>query len=586
MFSLEDTENGLDTTQILKRLNRYGYNEIISKKPNLVLQFLRKFLGFTPLMLFITILLEIVIGKYYEAYLIIALLIFNSSMSFFQERKANLALELLKKKLQVKVKVKRQGEWLLIPAREIVPDDIVRLKSGDFVPADVLVLSGKIEVDQSSITGESYLIEKQYNHIIYAGSIVRRGEVIGKTKATANQTFFGRTVKLIELAKPKFHSQIMISKVVRWLILIVIFSIILAILLSFIRKLDLLTLTPLFVVLLVASIPIALPTMFTISMALGSSELSKKGVLITRLDAVEDVALMDIICIDKTGTLTLNKLRLSKLICNSRFKENDIILYGALASQEADADPIDFAFIEAIKEKNLPYNDYNQKKILPFDPINRRTEAIIERNGYVFIVLKGAVNTIFKMCDLSHILNFEDIQNKIKILYASGYRLIAVAYGRNKNNLELVGIAALYDQIRSDVSNLIQRVNKLGISLKMLTGDALSIAKEVGKNLGIGENIISHTELTDLLKNDYYRKNLEDIEGFAEIFPEDKYLIVKNLQKFDHVLGMTGDGVNDAPALKQSEVGIAVKNSTDVAKKASSVVLTEETLEGIINLIE
>ncbi len=586
MISLEDAGKGLDPNQVLERLKKYGYNEISSEKPNPMILILKKFWGFTPLMLLITIILEIIIGKIFEAYVITALLLFNSLMSYFQERKANLVLELLKSKLQVKARVKRQGEWTLIPARELVPDDLVRLRSGDFVPADIIILEGYIEVDQSSITGESIIIEKEYNQLIYAGSIVKRGEATGRIKATASHSFLGHTIQLVELAKPKFNIQIMISKIVKWLILMVVFSISTAIIFSIIKKLNLLDLIPLFVILLIASIPIALPTMFTISMALGSFELSKKNVLITRLDAVEDVAMMDVICADKTGTLTMNVLQISKLINNSKYEEDDIILYGALASQEADQDPIDLAFIRVMKEKNLHYDDYIQKKFLPFDPMNRRTEALIERDAETFLIVKGAINIIFNMCNLSQIVNFKDIQNKMSVLSASGYRLIAVAFGKDKNNLDLVGVAALYDQIRPEIYELIQKVNDLGISLKMLTGDALPIAKEVAKNVGIGNNVISYSDFKDLVKENDDFKILENIDGFAEIYPEDKYLIVKDLQKLGHVVGMTGDGVNDAPALRQSEVGIAVKSSTDVAKKASSVVLTEETLEGIIDLIK
>ena len=586
MTSLEVREEGLDHNEVVLRLKKFGYNEISSKKPNLIIIFLKKFWGFTPLMLITTIILEIVIGKLFEAYFITALLIFNSFISFFQQKRANSALEQLKGKLQIQSKVKRQGKWTLIPAREIVPDDIIRLRTGDFVPADIIILEGSIKVDQSSLTGESFLIEKDKNQLVYSGSIVRSGEATGITKATATQTLFGRTIQLVEIARPKLHIQSIISNVVKWLIVIVIISIVIAIVYSIIQNLEILNLISLFVVLLIASIPIALPTMFTISMALGSLELSKKGVLITRLDAVEDAAMMNLICIDKTGTLTANLLKITELINNLNYEKEKILLYGALASKEANQDPIDLAFIEASKHRNLHHTDYIQKEFIPFEANNRRTESLIEHDGERFYVIKGAVNVVFDMCNLNNVVNLTDIQRKVDTLSASGYRLIAVAKGKDMQHLELIGVAALFDQIRPGISTLIKNIKNLGISLKMLTGDVLNIAKEVGKKVGIGNNIVCCSDLEDNLNKTQNIKILENINGFAEVYPEDKFRIVKNFQNLEYIVGMTGDGVNDAPALKQSEVGIAVKDATDVAKRASSVVLTKETLQGIIDLIK
>jgi H+-transporting ATPase len=586
MQDLLDIEKGLDPSQVLERLNKYGYNEIPSKKSNQILLFLKKFWGFTPLMLIIAIVLELFIGKDFEAIIITILLFFNSIIAYIQEKKARSALALLKSQLQINSRVKRQGQWILIPAKNLVPDDIIRLRTGDFVPADIIILDGFVEVDQSAITGESLLSEKQINQIIYAGSIIKRGEITGRIKSTAKQTFFGRTINLVEIATPKYYIQIITSRLIKWLILIVILSIGIAIIFALIKKLNILNLLPLFVVLLIASIPIALPTMFTISMALGSLKLSKQGVLVTRLDAIEDAAMVDVICIDKTGTLTLNKLHLSKLISNSKYIDNDILLYGALASHEADQDPIDLAFLTAVKEKNLNYNEYHQKSFIPFDPINRRTEAIIERNSDTFYVTKGAINEIFKIINTSQVSNLNEIKEEVKVLSALNYRLIAVAYGKSRQELELIGIAAIYDQIRPGISNLIEEINELGLSLKMLTGDALPIANEIAKNIGLGKNIVSYSILKRLYEKENIIKLLEEANGFAEIFPEDKYLIVQKLQNSNHIVGMTGDGVNDAPALKQADVGIAVRNATDVAKKASSVVLTKDTLEGIIDLIK
>jgi len=332
----------------------------------------------------------------------------------------------------------------------------------------------------------------------------------------------------------------------------------------------------------VAAIPVALPTMFTISMALGSLELAKKGALVTRLDASEDAATMDVVCVDKTGTITMNKLSVADAVAVGEYKKEDVILYGSSASQEANQDPIDMAFLSAAEDMRLPLS-YIQKKFVPFDPSTRRTEATIEKEGQQFLVLKGAVNTITPLCKNSQ-EQLTMMEKDMEALSAKGYRAIAVAKGTTKDDLKLVGIAALYDRPRPDSPRLIRELKDLGVSVKMLTGDALQIAREVAKQVGLGDDITRISDLKDSAKEDQNLQIMEESDGIAEIYPEDKYLIVKGLQKRGHVVGMTGDGVNDASALRQAEVGIAVSNATDVAKKSSSVVLTAEGLEGIVDL--
>ncbi|MEJ2249510.1 MAG: plasma-membrane proton-efflux P-type ATPase [Candidatus Lokiarchaeota archaeon] len=577
--------NGLDSNQVSERLEKYGYNEISTKKQNTLLLLIKKFWGFTPLMLMLTIILELIINKLDEAIIIGILLLFNSFLSYFQERRANSALDLLKSKLEIDVRVKREGQWILIPSRELVPDDLVRLRSGDFVSADIMISEGSIEADQSVITGESNLVQKKLREITFAGSIIRKGEGTGRVISTGKNTFYGRTVKLVELARPKLHIENIIYKLVKNLILIVVVLFVITIIFSFIKNFDMLKLLPLLIVLLVAAIPIALPTMMTVSLAIGSLELSKKGVLITNLDAIEEVAMMNIICVDKTGTLTFNKLHVSDIITNKMFKEEEVVLYGALASHIANEDPIDMAFIEAAKKFNLNIDNFHILEFIPFDPNKRRTEAIIKTNNKKYIIMKGAINVIFDLCDLSQVINLQEIKDKIADLTSSGYRLIAVAKGEKVDKLELLGVVAFFDQIRPEIPKLIERINNLGISLKMITGDLLPIALEIARKIGINSNFVTHGGLNSILKNPGERKKLESFNVFAESYPEDKYAIVKSLQGLKHIVGMTGDGINDSPALKQAEVGIAVKNATDVAKNASSVVFTKETLESILDLI-
>lgn len=536
-------------------------------------------------MLEITIVLTWLLERYLEAYIVIGLLLFNAALSFFQEEKANSALEFLKQNLHVKARVKRDGKWSSVPAKELVPGDLVRLRAGDFVPADVKVLDGSADADQSALTGETMAITKGINDVIFSGSIVRRGEATGVVTAIGTKTYFGRTIQLVQTARPKLHMEEVTSDVVKWLLVMIGVFLLAALSVSALRGKNLLDFIPLMVVLLLSAVPVALPTMFTVTMALGSLELAKKGILVTRLSAGEDAATMNVLCVDKTGTITLNKLFVKDVLTLYGRKKEDAILYGALASQEADQDPIDLAFISSAREMHMPLQGYNQRKFIPFDPSTRRTEAEIEKDGRKFFVLKGAVNTITPLCRNSS-EEISKAEDYVQGLAAKGYRVLAVAEGPSEKDLQLVGIAALYDELRPDSARLIGELENLGISVKMLTGDALQIAREVARQICLGNNV---TRMPDLKAHPDEAKKpqiAEESDVFAEVYPEDKYQIVKSLQRRGHVVGMTGDGVNDAPALRQAEVGIAVSSATDVAKEASSVVLTTEGLEGIVELIK
>lgn len=576
-------EEGLRSGEVEQRLRQYGYNEVPEKKVNPVTRFLRKFWGITPWMLEITILLEWILGKYLEMFVVSGLLVFNALLGFFQEEKANAALALLKTKLKATARVKRDGNWLIVPARELVPGDVVRVRAGDFVSADVEIMEGNAEVDQSSLTGESQLLTKKMTEVLYGGSIVRRGEITGVVVATGARSYLGRTMELVQVARPRLHMEEITSRVAKRLVAIVGVLLSLALAYTALRGMNLLEVLPLAVVLMVASIPVALPTMFTLSMALGSMELMKKGILITRLSAIEDAATMTIVCADKTGTLTMNRLSVVEVSVAGDYKENDVILYGALASREADQDPIDLAFLSAAKNRQISLEGYVRKSFVPFDASTRRTEAAIEMAGQTILAVKGAVNTILPLCRLSD-TELAMAAGEVEKRSARGYRALAVAKGPTEDDIELVGIAFLRDPPREDSRSLLQELRNLGLQVKMLTGDALPVAREVAKELNLGDNV---TKISDL-KSDAgaYLKMVEANDGFAEIYPEDKHLVVKSLQKGGHVVGMTGDGVNDAPALRQAEVGIAVSSATDVAKKAASAVLMTEGLGGIVDLIK
>jgi H+-transporting ATPase len=581
-------ENGLKEDEASERLKIYGYNEVPQKKANSYVLFAKKFWGLTAWMLEAIIILSWFLQRYADLYIVTGLLVFNAVLAFSEEQKASSAVESLQEKLQVNARTLRDEEWKTLLSRELVPGDIVRVRAGDFVPADVKVVNGALEVDQSALTGESAVIEKKTDDLLYSGSIIKRGESTGIVVLTGTRTYFGRTAQLVQIAKPKMHIETVISNVVRWLLIIVVGLIVLATVFSVLEAKNLFDLLPIVLVLLLSAIPVALPAMFTVSTAVGSMELSRKGVLVTRLSASEDAATMDVLCADKTGTITLNKLSVAKRIPLDGFSEKDVILYGALASQEANQDPIDIAFITKAKEQNLFTRSYVQESFTPFDPATRRTEAVIkDEDGSEFKVVKGAVHAVVHACGYDE-KTARVIEEQVEEFATKGYRTLAVAKTDGQEQLKLVGLVALYDLPRPDSKQLITELGELGVSVKMLTGDALPIAKEIAKDVGLGENVMKATHLEQLKRESPLEATeaAEKSSGFAEIYPEGKYTIVKSLQAAKHIVGMTGDGVNDAPALRQAEVGIAVSNATDVAKGAASVVLTREGLTSIVDLIE
>jgi magnesium-transporting ATPase (P-type) len=405
---------------------------------------------------------------------------------------------------------------------------------------------------------------------------------------TGAKTYFGRTTELVQEARPKLHIEAVVAKVVRWLFVIVGALICIVVVLSLIRGVPLLQMVPLMLVLLMSAVPVALPVMFTVSMAVGSKELAKRGVLVTRLSAAEDAATMDVLCVDKTGTITMNQLAVTGVIPLEQATEADALFAGALASQEANQDPIDLAFLAAARDRHV-YD--NRPKVMPvsfapFDAKNRRTEAVVEQNGQRLHVMKGAVRTIAEACGLQPPA-VEALEARVSASAARGYRTLAVARGPEKGAQTLIGLVSLYDPPRPDARKLIGELRDLGVPVKMLTGDALPVACEIGQEVGL-HNI---RRVADLKAAGAQADNnavdlLAGADGFAEVFPEDKYIVVKHLQASGHVTGMTGDGVNDAPALRQAEVGIAVSTATDVAKGAASVVLTEPGLTNIVALVD
>jgi plasma-membrane proton-efflux P-type ATPase len=576
-----DPERGLTDVEAGARLSRDGPNEVPEPKAHPLLGFARKFWGLSAWMIELIALISFVLHKDIDLVVALLLLAANAVLSFLQEERASAAVAVLRNRLQVTARRLRDGRWDTAPARELALGDVVRVRSGDFVPADLQLVQGDVQVDQSTLTGEPRLVPKATDDILYSGSIVRDGEATAVVTAIGANTMYGRTTQLVESAHPKLHVEEVVSRLVRWLLLIVGALVVLALAVSLYEGLPLLDILPLSLVLLMSAIPVALPVMFTVTMALGAMQLARSGVLVTRLGAAEDAANMDVLCADKTGTLTLNRLSFAGALAEPGFTDDDVVRDGALASNAANADPIDLAFLAAARDKGLLTAAADVRAFSPFSAKTRRTEAEIEQDGDRVRVVKGALNTVAELAGLEASAT-NALQARAEEAAIKGYRVLAVARAQGTAPLRLVGLALLYDPPRPDSRRLIEALGVLGVTVKMLTGDALPVAREIARQLGLGgmarapnlrgapgEATVSAT----------------DSSGFAEVYPEDKQIIVRRLQAGGRVVGMTGDGVNDAPALRQAEVGVAVSGATDVAKGAASVVLTSEGLGGVVELV-
>ncbi len=572
---------GLSDEEAKKRIEQYGYNEITAKKRNPVLVFLSKFFGPIPLLLWIVIVLSYILGHMADFYIILALLFFNAIVSFLEEYKADRSVELLKEKLRIEARVLRSGKWTLVPSREIVPGDVIRLRLGDIVPADAkLTEAESVEADESVLTGEAMPKSKKVGDTVYAGSAIRRGEATATVTATGYSSYYGKTAKLVEEAKPELHLEKVIMRIVKYLIIADAFVI--AAMFAYgvlVLHASLATILPLLLVTFIASVPVALPAAFTVSMALGTEKLVKSNILITKLDAIEETATMNILCMDKTGTITMNKIEVKEVKAFGRFTEEEVLKYAAEASREEDKDVIDLAIIKEAAARKISAG--KQLSFIPFDPSSKRTEAAIDANK-PYKVSKGAEKSIEALCGAKGKLLSEG-NNVAEEFSKNGYRIIFVAV--NFSKWELAGAIALYDPPRRDAPMLIKELKSLGVVPKMLTGDNIATAEEVAAEVGIGKNIVDADVLR--MKDDKSAEELiASADGFAEIYPSDKYKIVSMLQKRGGIVGMTGDGVNDAPALKQADVGIAVNNALDVAKSAATLVLTKDGIDVIINAVK
>ena len=578
-FNVHETE-GLSLKEIQMRQSSYGLNQVPEAHVSTLLLFGRHFWGLTAFMLEFTIAVSFLLHKYIDVCLISGLMVFNAIVGFLQERKAAKTVKALKNSLQVIVRVLRAGKWGKVSAKQLVPGDIIRIRTGDFITADAKLINGTASLDQSALTGESAWVDKQQGDIVYAGSSIKSGECNAVVVGTGIRTFFGKTAELVQEAKPRMHMDEVVRNIVKILSSIVIAFLVITLTISIIRGEAFLSTLPLILILFISAIPVALPAMFSVTMANGSRQLAAKGVLVSRLSATEDAATMTALCIDKTGTLTQNILTIQELIPAGNFTSTEVLQYAVMASVAANNDPIDLAFIQKSEDEKSNLSSFKVLTFTPFTAALKRTEALIQKDEVTIRVLKGAYTTIKELCHTPQ----AGFDQKVTEWGSKGFKTIAVALVKD-DVTQWVGIAALMDPPIPDSGAMVARLKELGVIVKMLTGDASPVAKEVALKVGIGEKILAASLFRDEPDSDKKIQLVMSSDGFSEVLPEDKFNIVKVLQEHHEITGMTGDGVNDAPALRQAEVGIAVKKATDVAKQAASVILLHEGLESIISLI-
>ena len=634
---------GLSKEEVQERLKKYGYNELNEKEESWLHRLFRRFWGPIPWMIEVAAILSAIAHRWEDLAVILFMLFVNAFVDFYQEAKALNAIAVLKQKLARKALVLRDGEWKSIDAKEIVPDDIIKVKIGDVVPADCELLGGGdfLQVDQSALTGESLPVNKRAGETLYANAVVKQGEMVAKVTATALNTYFGKTVGLVAKAEKEEsgHFQKMVIKVGDFLIIMTIFLIAIIIWHGIKNNEPVLDLLIFALILTISAIPVAMPAVLTVTMALGARVLAKKEAIVTKLSAIEEAAGMDILCSDKTGTLTQNKMSLADPYVVKGFDRNKLMLFAAFASKKENEDPIEKPIFDYIQQHNLmqEFAHAKMKKFIPFDPVHKKTEGLYED----YIYTKGAPQVIIELCDAKE-FDKKTAYEKVEEFAQKGFRTLGVAYKKcEEDKYHFVGLLPLFDPPREDSKEAIAEANAKGVAVKMVTGDNTAVAKYIAGLLGIGTDIedikelkgestkeylylseilsrsilktvrteLSEEELktaVDKIVNEVKKelaaqpleegsvkkhesdiiRIIESTNGFAQVFPEDKYYIVEKLQKADHIVGMTGDGVNDAPALKKADCGIAVSGATDAARAAADIVLMAPGLRVIVDAIE
>jgi H+-transporting ATPase len=580
-----DLNTGLSSETAAQRLAQYGPNALVEERVSPLMRFVLYFWGPIPWMIEVAAILSAVLGNWGDFAIIAVMLVANAGVEFWQENKADNAIQLLKQRLALNARVLRDGDWATMPAAELVPGDVVSLRLGSIVPADAKLVAGDyMSTDESALTGESLPVDKKVGDPAYSGSIVKLGEMTAMVTATGMNTYFGRTAKLVESAQTKSHFQRAVLRIGNFLILSTIGLVALIVGLALFRQTPFLETLQFALILTVAAIPVALPTVLSVTMAVGAEKLAQLKAIVSRLVSIEELAGVDVLCADKTGTLTKNELTLGDALPAAEVSTHDLVVAAALSANRSDPDAIDGAILAATTDADLA--PYQVRKFTPFDPVSKRAEVDVERDGSAFRTTKGAPQVILDLCALP-----EDsqraVEGQVDDLASHGYRAIAVARADGSGTWHYLGLLPLFDPPRDDSADTIHKASVMGVEVKMITGDHEAIAREIAGKLGLGTGIVAANDMFDGGSEQDLTTRIENCAGVARVLPEHKFNIVKALQATgNHIVGMTGDGVNDAPALKQADVGIAVSGATDAARAAADLVLTAPGLSVITTAIE
>lgn len=583
--TLSGSRSGLSSDEAKRLLAQYGENAIREERVNPLRKFLTYFWGPIPWMIEVAAVLSGVTQRWDDLTIIIVMLLINAGVGFFEEYKADTAIEALKQRLAPIARVLRDGAWQDLPARLLVPGDVVLVKLGNIVPADIKLQDGNyLSIDQSALTGESLPVDKKVGDVAYSGSIVRQGQMRALVTATGMRTYFGKTAQLVETAQQRSHFQQAVLKIGNFLILITLGLVAIILLVALFRDQSLINTLVFALILTVAAIPVALPAVLSVTMAVGASKLAEMKAIVSRLVSIEEMAGMDLLCSDKTGTLTKNELTLGEPVSIGSKEPKDLLLAAALTCERDAPDAIDAAVLNGIDDKDV-FGDYKVVKFAPFDPIRKRAEAQVQIEGRSFQVAKGAPQVILDLVKPD-----EAVQQKARTttdeLASRGFRTLGVAKTGDDGKWQFLGLLPLFDPPRDDSAETIATLKHMGLQVRMVTGDHVSIAREIAGKLGLGTDIVSARAIFTRDGGDGDAAHIESAVGYAEVFPEHKFKIVRALQRDGHIVGMTGDGVNDAPPLKQADVGIAVSGATDAARAAADLVLTAPGLSVIARAIE
>ncbi|HKJ00722.1 MAG TPA: plasma-membrane proton-efflux P-type ATPase [bacterium] len=583
-----DLEQGLTAQAAAERLTRYGPNAIQEVRVSGLRKLLSLLWGPIPWMIEIALVLSGAAKHWVDFAIILAMLVVNATVSFWQEHKADSAIEALKERLALTARVLRDGQWRDVPARELVPGDVVRIKLGNIVPADLQLAAGDyLSIDQSALTGESLPVDKNVGDVAYSGSVVRLGEMTGRVTATGMETYFGRTARLVETAGAVSHFQQAVLKIGNFLILATLGLVVLILTVELFHHAPLVDTLLFALILTVAAIPVALPAVLSVTMAVGASVLARMQAIVSRLVSIEEMAGMDVLCSDKTGTLTQNRLALGEPALFAAADGDALLRAAALTCEHEAPDAMDQAVLQAAPA-GLTQDD-RVVGFQPFDPVRKRAEAEVQRGEARFRVAKGAPQVILTLVEADAALH-ERVEHEVNAFAAKGFRTLGVAQTEPGGDWQFLGLLPFFDPPREDSAATIAAARRMGLRIIMVTGDHLAIAREMAGQLNLGPNVRTAEEVlggaTAAPGSPQWTTPMETLDGVAQVFPEHKYNIVQALQGAGHIVGMTGDGVNDAPALKQADVGIAVSGAADAARAAADIVLTAPGLSVIISAVE